>query len=127
MKIPPQYLPVMPYLVMKDAQAFLAFTKKVFNAKEQMIHYYADDNNKIQHGEIKIYDAVIMFGEANENWGVKPAGMYIHVENVDDVYARAIENGATSLMPPSKQEYGYTAGFEDPSGNHWWIALGEKE
>lgn len=25
------------------------------------------------------------------------------------------------------QEYGYTAGFEDPFENQWWIVAGEKE
>lgn len=123
MKIPPQYLPIMPYLVMKDAQSFLDFAKKVFGASEQMI--VLNESKDIQHGEIKIHDAVIMFGQANANWSEKPAGMFIFVNALDAVFAKALENGATVLMEPATQDYGYSAGFEDPNGNHWWITQGD--
>lgn len=125
MKIPEQYLPVIPYLIIQDSQGFLAFAKNVFMATEQYMARH--ENGNILHGEIKIYDAVIMFSEANENWGNKPAGMFIYVEDVDKVYHAALGHKATSLMPPGTKDYGYTAGFEDPFGNQWWIVQGEKE
>lgn len=125
MKIPSEYLPVMPYLILKDSKGFLKFAKEIFGATEQMI-VPAEDGTHIMHGEIKIFDAVIMFAQANENWSEKPAGMYIYLEEVNHVYSKAISCGAKSLMLPDKKEYGYTAGFEDPFGNQWWIVEGEK-
>jgi PhnB protein len=123
MKIPEHYLPVMPYLILGDAAAFLQFTKNVFGATE--LHITRDDNDNIRHCEINIGQAVIMFGQMTETWAAKPAGMFIYVENVDRVYDAGLREKAISLMPPSKQDYGYTAGFEDLFGNHWWIVQGE--
>jgi PhnB protein len=122
MNIPQNYLPVMPYLILNEAKAFLNFAKTVFDAKEQLI--VPGENEIIQHGELKIDDAVIMFAQAGETWSEKTAGMYIYVKNVNSVYQKALENGAVSLMPPEKKEYGYSGGFEDPFGNHWWIVEG---
>ena len=119
MKIPAQYLPVMPYLILEDPKGFLEFAKNVFDATEQFITLH--ENGDIMHGEIKIGGAVIMFAQASENWSRKPAGMFIFVPNVDSVYNIALREKSTILMPPEQKDYGYTAGFDDPFGNQWWI------
>ncbi len=120
MKIPEQYLPVMPYLIIKDAKAFKTFMIHVFGATEQLS--MPRDEHLIMHGELKIDDAVIMYADATEKYGERPAGMFIYVESVDNIYKIAIANGVKSLMIPQKMDYGYTAGFEDSWGNQWWIA-----
>lgn len=120
MKIPDNYLPVMPYLVLDRAVEFKQFCEHTFNASEQMI-VPGEDSRVIMHGELKINNAVIMFANSNDNWKQKTSGMFIFVENVDTVYKRAIEAGSTSLQKPTHEVYGYAAGFEDPFGNHWWI------
>ena len=125
MKIPAQYLPVVPYLILNDSQGFLDFAKQVFSAAEQSINTY--DNGNIQHGEIRIYDAVIMFAQATETFSSKPAGMFLYVLDVDKTYDLGLRNNAISLMPPSKQDYGYTGGFEDPFGNQWWLVQGDAD
>ncbi|WP_177735545.1 VOC family protein [Flavobacterium inviolabile] len=120
MKIPDQYLPVMPYIIIEEAEAFLNFTKKVLDAQEQLI-VPGEGSRTIMHGEIRIFDAVIMFAQKPDGFDARPCGMFIYIDNVDLVYKKAIENKAVSLMPPVQQDYGYTAGFEDPFGNQWWI------
>ena len=110
----------MPYLILDDAPGFLEYAKKVFGATEMLI-VPGNDGRGIMHGEIKIHDAVIMFANSNENWKEKSGGMFIFVEDVNHVYNAAIEQGGTSLQKPNQQDYGYTAGFEDPYGNQWWI------
>lgn len=120
MKIPSQYLPVMPYLILNNASDFLDFVKIVFDAEEQMV-VPGDDAGSIMHAEIKIGDAVIMFAEATEMFTEKSAGMFLFVEDVDKVYDLALHNNAVSLQLPQQKEYGYSAGFEDPFGNQWWI------
>ncbi len=119
MNIPSQYLPIMPYLIIKDANGFINFMKAVFGAEEQL--KVPRSENVIAHGELKIHDAVIMFADATEQFGVRNAGMFIYIPDVDTVYNKAIEHRAKSLHPPVQQEYGYSAGFEDPFGNQWWI------
>ncbi len=123
MQIPPQYQPVMPYLIVKDAWALLKFTKDVFGAVEQSITQTED--GKVRHGEIRINNGVIMFAESNPQWPEKSAAIYLYVDNVDAVHARALHLEVTELMPPEKKEYGYTSGFEDRHGNLWFIVQAE--
>lgn len=123
MKIPAQYLPVMPYIILNKAADFLAFTKKVFGATEQII-VPGEGERTIMHGEIKIFDAVIMFAQTPDNFSERPCGMFIYVENVTSIYEKALLENAVSLMPPVQQEYGFTAGFQDVFGNQWWIVEG---
>ncbi|THF51590.1 VOC family protein [Flavobacterium supellecticarium] len=120
MKIPDQYLPVMPYIITDHAEAFLDFTKKVLDAREQLI-VPGEGNRTIMHGEIRIGDAVIMFAQKPDNYETRSCGMFIYVADVDTVYQKALLQKAVSLMPPVRQNYGYTAGFEDPFGNQWWV------
>ena len=119
MRIPTQYLPVMPYLILNRAPSFLNFMKAVFGAGEQMI--VPGEDHTIVHGELKIHDAVIMFASATPEWGEKTAAMFLYVANVDTIYASALDNNAKSLHGPVEKEYGYTAGFEDPFGNQWFM------
>ncbi len=126
MKIPENYLPVMPYIIVPNANDFLDFLKNVFGAKEQMIVPDEKDSSRgIMHGEVRIHDAVIMFANSTDDWKGKTAGMFIYVDNVDNIYMKALEAKSKSLVQPVQQDYGYTAGFEDPFGNQWWIAQGE--
>ncbi|MBC7450624.1 MAG: VOC family protein [Cytophagales bacterium] len=115
MKIPAQYLPLMPYLILKDSKGFHAFAQTVFHVTDQMV--VPGENGNIMHGELKVFDAVIMSAQANANWTEKSAGMCVYVEGVDAINANTFAAGAKSLMSLEKNDYGYTAGFEDPFGN----------
>ena len=115
----------MPYLILDKAKAFLQFARVVFDAKEQMV--VPADNDAIMHGELKIGDAVIMFASATDTWKEKTAAMYLYVNDVSEVYNTAISHGSKNLEPPQQKEYGFTAGFEDPFGNHWFIVEPEKK
>ena len=49
--------------------------------------------------------------------------VYVYVEDVDDVYDRAIDLGAKSISPPEDKPYGERqAGFVDGGGNTWWVS-----
>jgi len=124
MKIPEQYLPIMPYLIVKNAKQFMDFAKEVFEATEQLIT--PAGNDKIMHGELKIHDAVIMFADASDTWKEKTSAMYIYVTDADKTYHSAINKGAKNLQSPEKKGYGYTAGFEDPFGNQWYVVEAEE-
>jgi len=52
-----------------------------------------------------------------------PAGLHYYLKNSDEVYARALAAGGTSLYEPANRDYGdREAGVRDPAGNLWFIA-----
>ena len=78
----------MPYLIILNAKAFAGFMKVVFDAKEQLD---IDRNDTlIMHGVLRINDAVIMFADANEQFKKSAAGIFIYMERVDAIYAKAM-------------------------------------
>lgn len=110
---------VMPYLVIPQADKFYEFVKNVFDGKETQ--RFLNDDKKLMHGEVNIGGSTIMFGNCDEEWKPQPAGLYITVENADETYRKALENGATVVTELSDKDYGRTGGVKDPFGNIWWI------
>lgn len=119
MNVPEHYSPVMPYLVLTDAEAFIGFITKVFVAKE-MLRVNSEDGS-VMHCEYSINGGTIMFGQAGGEWKPFPCGMFVVVEDVDGLYAKGLENGATKLQEPGDRGYGRAAGFVDKWGNQWWL------
>ena len=117
---PAGYNRVIPYLILENGAAFLDFTETVFGAEKVETHYQ-EDGKTLMHGEVRLDDSYIMVGEATDQWKVANAGMFIYVANTDETYQKALDNGATSVMPISDQPYGRTCGVLDPWGNTWWI------
>ena len=117
--IPEGYPQLMPYLIVAGAAAFIEFTKTVFGAEE---NYKAmRDEKLIMHAEVKIGDSVVMLADATEEYAKQPAGLFVYVDDCDQVYAKALANGANSKSEPADQSYGRSAGFTDAFGNTWWI------
>lgn len=119
MSMPDYYQPIMPYLVLKDADGFVEFVKAVFGADEKMV--VRKDDGSIMHAEVSVNGGTIMLGEAGETWPAFPAPMYLPTEAVDELYKRGVENGADGNMEPQDKEYGRAAGFKDKWGNQWWL------
>jgi PhnB protein len=121
MKIPEEYTPLMPYLIVKGADDFRKFMTVVFDAKDQLI--VPNEDGSLMHGELKIGNAVVMFAEAGGQFQVMNAGMFIYVDNADATYKRALAAGAVTVegQEPSDKDYGRTCGVKDPFGNTWWI------
>jgi uncharacterized glyoxalase superfamily protein PhnB len=117
---------VTPYLTVPDVFEEIEFVTKVFGAEGKV---YGMGSAGGYHSEYKIGDSMLMIGGGGgeSKWqGVPaPAALHLYVENVDDVYQRAIQAGATVLMPPTDQDYGERgAAIADVGGNHWYIATG---
>ena len=119
MAVPDYYQPIMPYLVLPDADGFIEFIKAVFDAEERMIFRNPDDS--IMHAEFSVNGGTILLGAAGDNWPPFPAPMYLVTDKVDELYAKGIENGATGNQEPGERGYGRSAGFIDKWGNQWWL------
>jgi len=124
--IPQGYQAVIPYLVVNHAEQVIDFIKQTFQAQELMRMTRPDGS--VGHTELRIRDSVIMLGGAGAEWKAMPSMLYLYLENVDEVYQRALAAGGVSLKEPSDQFYGdRTAAVTDMSGNQWWMATHTEE
>jgi PhnB protein len=117
--IPSEYNGLMPYLIIKDAAGFSAFAQTVFEASET--RRAMRDENTIAHAEVTINGCTIMFAEASGDFAPQPAGLFVYVDDADARYQKALDNGASSVMPPFDMPYGRSCGVLDAHGNTWWI------
>jgi PhnB protein len=129
--IPDSYRRVTPCLTISGAAKALEFYAAVFGATERM--RTPGPGGTIVHAEIEIGDSVVIIADENPYEGTKapPAGglsgsptfLFIYVEDVDAVIARAAELGATVQRPAQDQFYGDRDGYLiDPFGHGWTIA-----
>jgi PhnB protein len=119
--IPAGYRTVTPYLVVREIHEVIDFIQTVFGAEGKI---YGTGSEGGIHSEYRIGSSMLMIGGGP---GLKrpgqPGALHIYVENVDQVYERAVQAGATSLHPPADQVYGErSAAFRDPGGNQWYPA-----
>jgi PhnB protein len=129
--IPDSYRRVTPCLTVQGAAKALEFYAAVFGATERM--RTPGPGGTIAHAEIEIGDSVVIIADENPYVGTKappagglpgsPAFLYIYVEDVDAVIARAAEHRATVQRPAQDQFYGDRDGYIiDPFGHGWTIA-----
>jgi PhnB protein len=125
LKIPENYQTVMPYLIVKDATQFSSFMQTVFDATET--YKAMRDENTIMHAEIMIGGSTIMFADSTDAYGVRNAGMFIYVDDADETFKKAINNGATVVNEIADRPYGRSGGVQDPYGNILWVTSISKE
>jgi PhnB protein len=127
--IPEGYPRVSPYLCIDGAEAAIAFYSEVFGATE--CARLPRPDGRIGHAEVRIGDSVIMLSDewpdmdmrGPKTLGGTPVTMIVYVEDVDDVFDRAVKAGAKPLRPVADQFYGDRSGvFEDPFGHRWSVA-----
>ena len=118
--IPNGFHTITPYLIVQDAAGLVEFVKQVFDAE---VIDLVQDNGVIRHGEVRIGDSIVMVSEASDAFPAMPAMLHVYVENMDAVYRRALDAGATSVREPRDEFYGdRSGGVADKFGNQWWIA-----
>ena len=129
--IPDRYRRVTPCLVVQGGAKALEFYAEVFGATERM--RFPGPDGTVAHAEIQIGDSVVIIEDEVPEQGSKapppggvpgsPSSLFIYVEDVDAVVARAVELGAILKRPPKDQFYGDRDGHVvDPFGHGWTIA-----
>lgn len=119
--IPEGYHTVTPYLTCADVEQQLAFVQAAFGAKVHEAMRGEDD--KVRHADVIIGDSHVMMGQARDQWQPMPCSLYLYVDNCDELYAKAMAAGATSVREPTTEFYGdRSSGVQDPNGNYWWIS-----
>ena len=118
---PTGYTSVAPYLTVTGAQATIAFLVRVFGAEP--LRMITRDDGSVMHGEVRVDDTVLMFTDAQPEWPASPSHVHIYVADVDAVFARALEAGASAVKPPTAAGDGdKRGGFMDAGGTTWWVA-----
>ncbi len=100
-KIPEGYQAVMPYLIIENANAFIEFVQKVFNA--ELLNKHIRDENIIMHAEIKIGNSIIMLADSTPQYPPQPSGFFIYVDDADKTYETALNNNAIAVTDISDQ------------------------
>jgi uncharacterized glyoxalase superfamily protein PhnB len=127
--IPRGFHTITPNLVYKDTAAAIDWYKKAFGAKE-LSRMPAPDGKSIWHAEIKIGDSILFLNDESPMGGsVAPSGprtttatMGLHVKDADAWAKRAVEAGATAVMPVADMFWGDRMGvITDPFGHNWMI------
>jgi PhnB protein len=115
------YTTVSPYLIVDGASQTIDFLVRVFRAVE--LRRFPDSTGRLIHAEVRIDGTVVMIADGGEGWPPIPSHVHIYVSDVDAVYRRALEAGATSVQEPvKKDDEDKRGGVKDSGGTTWWIA-----
>lgn len=120
---------VYPYLSVTGGKAAIDFYVRAFGATEK-VRLYAEDGERLMHAQIVINGGIIMlsddFPEYRGGAAAPPAyGVTIHlqVDDADAWWTRAVDAGATIVMPLADQFWGDRFGvLKDPFGHDWGVA-----
>ena len=142
--IPEGYENVIPHLVVKGASDAINFYKKVFGAEELYRVTIPGDDSKIIHSVITIRNSKIMLvdefpemckdrqnGEkvgSPNSVGGNSVFLHMYFHDVDSIYKKAIDEGASVEMPLNDAFWGDRYGqIKDPFGHIWEIATHKKD
>jgi PhnB protein len=112
---------VQPYLHPPDAKPVIRFLEQAFGATET--GRFTSPEGAILHTTIKLGDAAMEMTDADGPYQPMASTFYLYVADVDAVYQRALEAGASAISQPADQPYGDRhGGVMDAFGNTWYIA-----
>lgn len=125
---------VTPHIVCAGAAGAVEFYKKAFNAVE--LTRLDGPAGKLAHACIQIGSSRVMLADEYPEWGSvgpntlkgSPVTLHLYVEDADQVFAQAINAGATLKMPLTDMFWGDRYGIvTDPYGHIWAIAMHIKD
>jgi len=132
--IPEGFYTATPYLSIKGAKEAMEFYKKAFRAVE--VFRLSIPGGDIGHAEMVIGNSRIMLSEPCEESPIaspealtgSTIGIHLYVEDVDALFAGAVEAGATELRQVADQFYGDRMGtLRDPFGHVWFIGTHKED
>ncbi len=128
--IPEGYTSLTPHVTVSPASAAIEFYAKAFGAEE--LARMPGPDGQILHAELRIGNARLMLHDpspmldtvvAPSDAGHTTCVLHVYTEDVDALYRRATEAGATGTMPPSDMFWGDRyAMVADPFGHVWGLA-----
>lgn len=129
--IPDGHHTITPHLVIKGASEAIEFYKRAFGAEElsRMPFPGPDGRVRLAHASLQIGDSRLFLADEFPDHGVlgptgrPPVTIHLYVTDADAAFDRAVEAGATVLMPLADMFWGDRYGIvADPFGHNWSIA-----
>ena len=123
---PAGYNSLSPYHVVVGADRYIDFLVELFGGER--LRRYSHDN-RVVHAEVRIDDTVVMLSEASEQYGANAPITHLYVDDVDQLYAKAIAAGCEPIAEPTTRpdDPDRRGAFRDPFGNNWSVATQMKE
>ena len=125
---------ITPHLVCAGAADAIEFYKKAFGATEML--RMPGPGGKLMHAMVQIGDSPLMLVDESPEWGSKSpktlngtaVTIHLQVPDSDALFARAVDAGATVVMPMADMFWGDRYGIvTDPFGHSWSIATHVKD
>lgn len=116
------------YLCVPNAAQAIDFYTRVFGAREKL--RLTEPSGRIGHAELDFGAGILMLADEFPEYGITAprvgaaasVTIHLHVDNADEVIARAAEAGATIEVQPKDEFYGERSGcIRDPFGHRWSI------
>lgn len=129
-----QYGAVSAALTVSDIPAAVSFYQKALGFSKRGVMNGPD--GKPIHAELTLRGTTLMLGPESvamgrrsaKSVGASPTSLYLYVENVDKVVAKAISLGATSQGPVMDMFWGDRCGtVTDPDGYTWMVGTHKAE
>ncbi len=125
--VPPMALT--PYLAVADGRRAIEWYVDAFGARLRGEPIVMPDG-RIGHAELDFGGALVMLADEFPDIGHtaprpgagSPVTLHLEMAGIDDIVARAVEEGATLDRPPADHEYGRNATIIDPFGHRWLLA-----
>jgi PhnB protein len=126
---------LIPELTLSDARGAIRFYERAFGAKDLGTHA-TPDNAKIMHSALQINGAVVFvcddFPERGgpprspKALGGSPVTVHLNCADVQQAWQRAVQAGASVVMPLERQFWGDIYGIlEDPFGQRWSMSAAQ--
>ncbi|MDN7431425.1 VOC family protein [Burkholderia sp. AU45388] len=116
------------YLCVRDARAAIDFYIRAFGAHE--LFRLTEPDGRVGHAEMDLDGHTLMLSEeypgmgvrSPESLGATPVTLHLHVDDADELVARAVAAGGTLDRAPEDHFYGERSGtVRDPFGHRWLI------
>jgi PhnB protein len=114
-----------PYLLAGDAAREIAFCKAAFDAAVSEVA--TTPEGRVMHADLRFHGAALAIadlppGTAYAEPARSPIFLYLHVDEIDAAFQRAIAAGASVKEEPADTPYGHRrCAFVDPAGFLWYL------
>ena len=128
--VPEDFHTITPHLIVREAARAVIFYERAFGA-EELYRNLAPDGESIVHSELLLGESRFFVNEEFPEHGqLSPLArggsavtLHLYVEDVDELFARAVAAGAEVVIELADQFWGDRYGrLRDPFGHEWSLA-----
>ena len=121
---------LVPYLIVRDAKAAIAFYVAAFGASEDY-RLLDPTDGRVGHAELRLGDSALYLADEYPDFGAlgpvavggTPVRLHLPVADVDAVTAKAVAAGAILLRAPKDEFHGNRQSqVADPFGHVWFLS-----